>query len=550
MPPCLQLRLRYLYWRLKVGLCKIFRDFSVFILLFSYFPNRMIELRIKFIFLVGAMPFLLNGCDSDRIYDIEPMPEEVSSVKDIPNCTQKYSGEQIYVVELGKTLVCDDKKWKDTSGVESSSSKKSGSSTKNGESIERDWEYLDHYIDGGTLTDSRDNQKYSTVIINGKRWMAENLRYDSKSEGIDTACFKGEKENCKTMGFMYDYGVKGIPRIIRDDLWESVNIFNYNVFPPKENICPEGWRLPYSDEWKSVVDAARDLITTDVLNYSLSALLDSSWNLYKDTVIIAGTNRLGFNVKGNPVKLNKEKQGYTVNVKADSIPFWYTLYSPYTFDVSKTSQKSRFIINPSYYSFIDEDPNAWTYYAFVRCVEKDDNDKYEIKSSTMTDNRYDDVYKILKIGKQWWMAEDLRFKDNPDDCNPYTTNECLYTYNQAMEYPKPNYICPEGWRLPTTLDWFNMFFYVDMSNGRKKAIESVVLTNDSTGIIPSETGLDLKNWESYFTSTKGSESIGLSSIPFQYIVSISSDSFYFGQVFLRNNYASRVRCVKDVQAEE
>ena len=148
------------------------------------------------------------------------------------------------------------------------------------------------------------------------------------------------------------------------------------------------------------------------------------------------------------------------------------------------------------------------------------------------------------------MAEDLHFKDNPDDCYPYTINECYYSYNQAMEYPEPNYICPEGWRLPTRLDWFNMFFYVDMYNGKNNAIESVIYTRDSTGKIPSETGLDLKDGESYFTSSTGYYSTGLSSVPIQFLVDISGDHFYYGQANLRQDYASRVRCVKDEKEGE
>ena len=521
----------------------------------------MIYLRINFAYFIGITLFLLNGCGSDRIYDIEPMPEEVSSVRDIPNCTPKYSGEQIYVMELGKTLVCDDGKWKDSSDVKSSSSQKnsggtSSSSTINGEPIKRDWEYLDHYVDGGTLIDSRDKKKYSTVIINGKRWMAENLRYIPGTDSNGTTCFKGVEEYCKTMGPMYHYSVKGIPQIKRDEYFDAEDIFEFSVFPPSENICPEGWKLPTSKDWDDVIEAAGKLNTMRSPSgspYFLSALLDSSWNLFSwDSVIIAGTNRLGFNVKGFPLVIRKnmiQNNRRITTIESDSIPFWFTIYSPYTLDLFNTSQKSQIVITPGHGSFINEDNKASTY-AFVRCVEKDDNDKYEIRTGTMTDDRYDDVYKIVKIGSLWWMAEDLHFKENPDDCYPYTINECYYTYNQVMEYPEPNYVCPEGWRLPTKLDWYNMFFYVDMYNGKNNAIESVTYTRDSTGKIPSEIGLDLKSGESYFTSSIGYYFNGFSHIPLQYLVDISGDHFYYGQSFLHLNDKSRVRCVKDVQVEE
>lgn len=514
--------------------------------------------RVKSGLLIGAALFILNACGSnENIYNVTPLPEEVSGIKELPNCTQIYDGEKVYIKELGLTLVCDNENWKDVSSAKSSKSSSSGqnkygsssSTEEDHEYVKTDWEYLDHYVDGGTLTDSRDNKKYPTVIVNGKRWMASNLRYIPDGESSITACYKGESENCKTMGPMYNYSVKGVPKITRDNFWDEEDIFETSIFPPSDNICPEGWRLPYSSDWESLIDAAEELNLPEFRAYYLSALFDTTWNLYKDTVIIAGTNRLGFNIKGFPIKQDPKSKGYTINEIADSIPFWYTLYSPYTKSISETSQKSQVTLKPWHYNFINEDNKA-TNYAFIRCIEKDNSDKYEIKTGTLTDNRYDDVYKIIKIGSLWWMAEDLHFKDNPDDCYPYTINECYYSYNQAMEYPEPNYICPEGWRLPTRLDWFNMFFYVDMYNGKNNAIESVIYTRDSTGKIPSETGLDLKDGESYFTSSTGYYSTGLSSVPIQFLVDISGDHFYYGQANLRQNYASRVRCVKDEKEGE
>ena len=508
--------------------------------------------RVKSGLFIGAALFLLNACGSnENVYNVTPLPEEVSGIKELPNCTQIYDGEKVYVKELGLTLVCDNESWKDKSSAKSSSSRQNTSSSteEDHEYVKTDWDYLDHYVDGGTLTDSRDNKKYPTVIINGKRWMAANLRYTPEANASGIACFKGVEENCKTMGPMYSYSVKGVPKITRDDSWDEEDIFEHSVFPPSDNICPEGWRLPYSSDWESLIDAAEELNLPEFHAYYLSALFDSTWSLYKDTVIIAGTNRLGFNIKGFPIKQDPKSKGYLINEIADSIPFWYTLYSPYTRSISKTSQKSQVTLKPWHYSFINEDNEA-TNYAFIRCIEKDNSDKFDITHDSITDNRYGDVYKVLKAGNQWWLAEDLHFKDNPDDCDPYYTNRCTYTYNQAMRYPAPNYICPEGWRLPSRLDWFNLFFYIDMSNGSEDLLDGIVIQRDSLGIHPSSSGLDLENGEDYFTTDKGSDNIGFSSIPFQFLIDIWSYGFYYGETFLHNEHASRVRCVKDEKEEE
>ncbi|MBO4435561.1 MAG: hypothetical protein J5791_01600 [Fibrobacter sp.] len=73
-----------------------------------------------------------------------------------------------------------------------------------------------------TLVDSRDSTEYKTVEIDGVRWMAYNLNYDTKDSN------SVESKLPKNGGRFYS--------------WDHAI-----------NVCPTGWRLPTLTEWKKMV---------------------------------------------------------------------------------------------------------------------------------------------------------------------------------------------------------------------------------------------------------------------------------------------------------
>jgi uncharacterized protein (TIGR02145 family) len=75
--------------------------------------------------------------------------------------------------------------------------------------------------------------------------------------------------------------------------------------------------------------------------------------------------------------------------------------------------------------------------------------------STMVDARDNQKYEIVKIGNQWWMAQNLNYETTGsyvyNNSSRYaSTNGRLYTWEAAKN------ACPAGWTLPTDEDWMTL----------------------------------------------------------------------------------------------
>lgn len=78
-----------------------------------------------------------------------------------------------------------------------------------------------------SFTDPRDGRSYDVVKIGGLTWFAENLNF--VTEG--SVCPEGDNRNCDRYGRLYT--------------WDDARI-----------SCPEGWRLPDSADFATLVEQA------------------------------------------------------------------------------------------------------------------------------------------------------------------------------------------------------------------------------------------------------------------------------------------------------
>ena len=116
-----------------------------------------------------------------------------------------------------------------------------------------------NHIVYGTLTDARDGKTYKTVVIGTQTWMAENLNYSDSTNYPSmlkrNRCLCNSLDNCSIYGRLYSWAAA----------MDSVGTFSINgkgcgygtCSPtyPVRGICPEGWHLPTSVEFRTLFDA-------------------------------------------------------------------------------------------------------------------------------------------------------------------------------------------------------------------------------------------------------------------------------------------------------
>ena len=181
-------------------------------------------------------------------------------------------------------------------------------------------------------------------------------------------------------------------------------------------------------------------------------------------------------------------------------------------------------------------------------TEKEDNCEY----GELADNRDGLIYKTVKIGGQWWMAQNLNYETDSSFCYKDSAEFCekygrLYTWDAVVD------VCPTGWHLPSKAEWETLITAVGGQATAGKMLKSTSggKGSDAFGFSVLPAGYRVKGggylYEGAHTFFRSStvSSTEINNGPYcafldfdaDYAAGMSSDDY--------NNYGFSVRCLKD-----
>ena len=180
------------------------------------------------------------------------------------------------------------------------------------------------------------------------------------------------------------------------------------------------------------------------------------------------------------------------------------------------------------------------------------------------------LYPTVKIGDQWWIAENLRVSTNQQGdqiaryCYQDDEANCLefgglYNWDTAMDgghQEGAQGLCPDGWHIPSDADWMTLFETlggVEVAAGLMKTTGTEVWAAPNTGAsnlsgfngLPAGGGFSGAPYEGfgygvhYWSSTENGDKAGLPTLHFE-----------GAEVLLLNESKElliSVRCVMDLQ---
>ncbi|WP_458450014.1 FISUMP domain-containing protein [Fibrobacter sp.] len=270
--------------------------------------------------------------------------------------------------------------------------------------------------DDGYLVDARDGQRYRTVTIGGYTWMAENLNYETDS----SSCYDDSAAYCEKFGRLYR--------------WMDAS---------DSSICPAGWHLPSWDDYDRLVSSVGGINGAGKVLRSVDG-----WAQVKKNT--RGTDEYGFSV------LPAGAGYWDIYHHIDSIAMFWTTERRYVEffgdlnDVRFEAEAATDELNYMSIRCIKEPPAAIEVLPPCR-ADTVDNCIYGF----LTDWRDGQVYRTVKIGNQWWMAENLNYGVRVKNC---CDGDSCYKHGKIYDiFRSSENVCPNGWRLPTIQEFDTLF---------------------------------------------------------------------------------------------
>jgi len=134
---------------------------------------------------------------------------------------------------------------------------------------------------------------------------------------------------------------------------------------------------------------------------------------------------------------------------------------------------------------------------------------------SMKDTRDNKTYKTVKIGTQWWMAENLAYKTGSGSWAYNNEESNVAKYGRLYHWETAKTACPTGWHLPSDAEWTTLTSYLDgesVAGGKMKTTSNwdspnIGATNESgfsslpVGLLTNDGGFYEVGSSGYFWSS-------------------------------------------------
>lgn len=331
----------------------------------------------------------------------------------------------------------------------------------------------------GTFEDPSDGHKYRTITIGNQTWMADN--YTKDVEG----CFI-------------------VPGPESDTILER--LYSPNAI---ETLAPEGWHIPTQSEWDELITTIRAVQGDDVANVLRPPFLKDYVNK-KDAAFKSNELFVVRCVKNaQPIyheyqnekqlqdaRAETEAQKKRADQYANEIVNWNSKYAALyekskikILELSRSLKvKDQTIQNLTnelnYYKQLCEElkDQLATLGAKPECKPEPIRQDAEILPSfeKFTDKRDGESYRIVNINGKKWFAQNLRYKGNlseSESCSPNNNSGYDKSFGRLYTQDAARKACPEGWHLPTKLEWedLNKYMIENYGGNYRKSIVAPIL---------------------------------------------------------------------------